>query len=130
MKQLLIILFVCAIGYTQTFTQTSANTKIDGRSINKSVLFVDCPHVGDSVYTDTGGVDIDSMDYAPKEIIRGLLLTGGTGNIGLTLAGGGRMVIPYTVDADYSVEAFRGWQIRKILTDSVTTFTGRIFPLF
>lgn len=131
MKKVVFFLgLIVSIGYSQMFTQSSADTKIAGRSLDKTTLYVDCPHVGDSLYTDTGGINIDTYDYYPRELMRGLLLTGGTGNIGVILAGGGRMVIPYTVDAGYTVEAFRGLQIKKVLTDSVSTFTGRIFPFW
>lgn len=129
MKRILILtIALFSVGYSQQIS-SGAEIKIDGRSINKTVLYVDCAHTGSTRYTDTGGVDIDSIDYYPTETMRGLLLTTGTGNIGLVLAGGGQMVIPFTVD-DGTVEAFRGFQIKKILADSISTFTGRIFPLW
>lgn len=128
-KVLLLLALFVSVGYSQVIPN-SADVKIAGRSLDKTTLYVDCPHVGDSLYTDTGGVNIDTYDYYPRESMRGLLLTGGTGNIGIILAGGGRMVVPITVDDGYTQELFRCFQIKKILTDSVSTFTGRIFPLW
>ena len=131
-KNLFLMVIVVLVGlvFSQSYTQTSAETKIEGRTVKKSVLRVDCPHVGDSAYTDTGGVDL-TTEYHPQEYMRALVLTEGTGNIGLVLAGGGQMVVEVTVDTTYSaMEAFTDWQIKKILADSITTFTGRIFPLW
>lgn len=128
-RALLFLVLIVSVGFSQII-QNSVEVKIPGRSLDKTTLYVDCLHVGDSLYTDTGGVNIDSVDYVPREAMRGLLLTGGTGNIGIILAGGGRMVIPITVDDGYTQELFRGFQIKKVLTDSVSTFTGRIFPLW
>lgn len=128
MKKILILtVALFSIGYSQI--SSGAATSIDGRSINKTVLYVDCAHTGSTRYTDTGGVNVSSLDYYPTETMRGLILTGGSGNIVLVMAGGGQMVIPFTVDAGYSMEVLRGFQIKKILT-SGTTFTGRIFPLW
>jgi hypothetical protein len=129
MKIVLLIIALCSICFAQSFTECSANTHLPGRSIKESVLFVDCPHVGDSIYTDTGGV-ANTVDYSPQELIRGLILTAGNGNLGVVFAGGGQMVIPVTVGSATSVEFFRGYQIKTILADSISTFTGRIFPVF
>lgn len=129
MKVVLLIIALCSVCIAQSFTQCSANTHMPGRSISKSVLFVDCPHTGDSIYTDTGGI-ANTVDYSPQELMRSLILTAGSGNIGLILAGGGKMVIPVTVDSASSIEFLRGYQIKSILADSISTFTGRIFPIF
>ena len=128
MKVVLLIIALCSVCIAQSFTQCSANTHMPGRSISKSVLFVDCPHTGDSIYTDTGGI-ANTVDYSPQELMRGLILTGGDGDLGIILAGGGRMVIPVTVGATSEV-FLRDIQIKTILADSISTFTGRIFPLF
>ena len=128
-KALIMIVVISSICFSQHETEVSAETKLDGRSVKRSVLYVDCPHDGDSAYTDTGGVDL-TADYYPQELMRGILLTAGEGNIGLILAGGGQMIFQQKVDSLYSIEAFRGWQIKKILADSITTFTGRLFPLW
>lgn len=129
MKVVLLIIALCSVCFAQSFTQCSANTNMPGRSINKSVLFVDCPHVGDSAYTDTGGVDL-TTDYSPQELMRSLILTVGEGNLGVILAGGGKMVIPVAVAGDSSKVFLNDIQIKSILADSITTFTGRIFPIF
>lgn len=129
MKVIVLVFVLCGLCFAQSYTQCSANTNMPGRTINKSVLFVDCPHVGDSAYTDTGGVDL-TTDYSPQELMRGLVLTVGAGNIGVILAGGGKMVIPVAVAADSSKVFLNMFQIKSILADSISTFTGRVFPIF
>lgn len=126
---ILFLVLIVSIGYSQVIPN-SVEVKIPGRSLDKTTLYVDCLHVGDSLYTDTGGINIDDVDYYPRESMRGLLLTGGIGNVGIIMAGGGRMVLPFTVDDGYVLEVLRGLQIKMVLTDSVSTFTGRIFPLW
>jgi hypothetical protein len=123
----ILALFVAVLA--QSFTATTANTGLPGRSINRSVLYVDCPHVGDSIYTDTGGI-ANTVDYSPQELMRGMILSAGYGNIGVILAGGGRMIFPVKVADSTSVVFLKDFQIKTILADSISTFTGRIFPLF
>ena len=125
---LLFLITLFCIGYSQQ-VDPGVKTVLDGRSINKTVLYIDCAHTGTTRYTDTTGVDVSASDYYPTETMRGLLLTGGSGRIKIEMVGGGQMVIPFTVDDGYSLEVLRGFQIKKILT-SKTTFTGRIFPLW
>lgn len=131
MKKLTVIIMLAlyAVCLSQSFTATDVNTKLPGRSIKESLLYVDCPHVGDSAYTDTGGVDL-TTDYDPQELIRGVLLTAGSGNLGIVLAGGGQMVLPVTVTSGTTLEFLREVQINKILADTISTFDGRVFPIY
>lgn len=133
MRKILSIMVLLATVYTvasQSFTETTANTKLEGRSIRRHVLRVDCPHTGDSAYTDTGGLDL-TTDYHPQELMRAIVLTAGSGNIGIVLAGGGQMVIPIKLDTNFqAAEYFTDWQIKKILADSISTYTGRVYPIW
>lgn len=111
------------------------NTDLPQRTRSTSGLYVDCPHnndtasTGDTIYTDTAGVNFDGGDYAPSEPMHGLLLTPGTGNVSIKMLGGGEMVVPITVSSGSVVELFRGYVIRE-LDSAKTTFDGKIFPLF
>lgn len=117
------------------------NTDLPQRTRSTSGLYVDCPHDndtasnGDTIYTDTDGLDFDGGDYAPTDrhgtrvTMHGILLTAGTGNVSIKLLGGGEMVVPITVSSGNVVELFRGYAIWEI-DSALTTFDGKIFPLF
>ena len=109
-----------------------------GRHSNVSTLFVDCGHDADSDYAKATGIDISSnADYTPSKPMHGLVLTcvvaGGAaaaGNIDVTLLGGGRMVLPYSVLSGESEVFLRGCVIATVHGDTTSTFTGGVFPLW
>jgi hypothetical protein len=95
--------------------------------------------VGDTNYTAAGGLtNIGQTPYTPVDgdgvpvEMHGLMVgassaADATGLIAITMAGGGRMIVPVTCPAGYSMRIFDGLVFRSI--DAETTFTGKIWPL-
>jgi hypothetical protein len=107
------------------------NTNFDGREMGQSTLIVDCPHNGDTNYSTSTGIDISSLDWeALTKPIHSLELTAGTGNIHVMLEGGGRKILPFTVDDGDCRTVLSGQRIIRIYNKATgsTTFTGYIFP--
>ncbi len=106
------------------------------RGMGKSTLLVDTGHDGDTDYADATGIDISSnADYTPKPAIHAILLTDNagaeaTGNLDVTLLGGGRMIIPCIVAAGDHLIVLRGVCIATIHGDTTSTFDGVIYPLW
>jgi hypothetical protein len=110
-------------------------TDLPGRNNGTSTIFVDCPHHndtasnGDTIFTRTLGLTFTGGDYTPDASMHGLMLVNGSGNISVVLSGGGQLVFPCIVDSGDVFEVLRGYSIATV-DSALTTFTGRIFPLF
>lgn len=114
----------------------SAQVDIDRRQRGTTTMVVDCPHDADADYAAATGVAL-TVAYQPthsvtgeKQVMHGLLCTAGSGNIDITLEGGGQMIFALTVGSGTSVEILRNFRITKIGASGTTTFNGYIFPLF
>lgn len=131
---------IVVMGLIGVFVLTSVigadpNIRQKERDNGKTTLIVDCPHdddttaAGDTIYTDTGGLNFSGGSYTPKEPMHGILLCYGGGDIGVYLKGGGKMVFEVVVDSGKTLELFRNYRIATI-DSATTTFSGKIYPLF
>ena len=114
----------------------SAKVDMDRRQRGTTTMVVDCPHDADSDYAAATGVALTAA-YEPTDsvtgeplVMHGLLCTAGSGNIDVTLEGGGQAIFPLTVASGTSSKILRNCRITKIGSSATTTFNGHIFPLF
>lgn len=140
MKRTLSIFAALAlVGVAAVALYGEPETDLMGRTRGTSTMYVDCPHDNDTSdagtewYTDTGGITFDAGSYIDTgKIMHGLLIGSGSGNIGITMEGGGNMVLPVYVDSLNSpkiVELLRGYRIKSV-DSAATTFDGRMWPLY
>ena len=115
----------------------SVNFNFGGRKEGKSTQIVDCVHDSDSDYSKTGGIDISTNVFEPKDsndkniIMNGLLIEAGSGDIAFEMEGGGEITTGFTTVAGDSKQILTGCRIKKIQnTAGGTTYSGNIFPLF
>jgi hypothetical protein len=108
-----------------------AATSINGRLHSRGKLIVGCPLVESGVYSATTGIDVSANDYGIDDMMHGIRLDAGAGNIAFEFENGGTMTLAFAVDSGKNEEFLRGYRIKKILkAASGTTYSGHIFPLF
>lgn len=112
--------------------ETGLNKRVHG----SSTLLTETGRAADADYGNATGIDISSnTDYTPSEPMHALVVTdnagsASSGNLDVTLEGGGRMIIPCTVAANDHLVVLRGFRIATVHGDTTTTFDGLIFPIW
>lgn len=102
------------------------------RKNGKSTQIVDCLHTGDTDYTASGGIDISVNNFTPTNIMTGLHIGEGSGNISVLMEGDGVMILPFVVSSEQaSLLVFLGHRIKSIYNVAGgTSFSGKIWPVW
>lgn len=83
---------------------------------------------GDTVLTDTGGLTFNGGDYTFRDVMHGVLLGPGSGDLKFKLKYGGEIHLR-ALSVDSTILEIRGYLIESI-DSAATTFNGPIWPLW